>query len=229
MSGLFITGTDTDCGKTFVSCAMLRQLRRQGVDAVGMKPVASGALSTPAGLRNADAEALIEAAGSVVPYGMINPYVFEPAIAPHLAAAQAGVTIDGRVILDAYGQLKARHAMVLVEGVGGWRVPLAEGLDVAGLSLAMQLPVVLVVGMRLGCINHALLTAESILACGAQLAGWVANQVDPDMACFDENLHTLRQKLPSSCLGVQRYQKEVVAVDDEISAPLFDLCSHHGN
>ncbi len=206
MKGLFVTGTDTGCGKTEVSCALLRQLRDSGVDAIGMKPVASGARQTAAGWRNEDAEALITAAGVGVDYPLVNPYVFEPAIAPHLAAQSAGVTIDPAVIQQAFRDLGRGHELVVVEGVGGWRVPLAQGLDVAGLCMSLRLPVVLVVGMRLGCINHALLTAEAIASNGAELIGWVANQVDPAMACFDENLETLRERLQAPCLGVLPYR-----------------------
>lgn len=201
MRGLFVTGTDTDCGKTVASCALLRQLRRQGIDAVGMKPVASGARDTSRGLRNADAEALLQASGGGVPYELVNPYVFEPAIAPHLAAEQAGTVIEAAVIRQAFEQLADSHQLVVVEGVGGWRVPLGPAFDVADLCEMLGLQVVLVVGLRLGCINHALLTAEAIVHSGVGLSGWVANRVDPAMACVTENLQSLRARLAVPCLG----------------------------
>lgn len=226
MRGLFVTGTDTDCGKTVVSCALVRQLRRQGVGAVGMKPVASGARVTPQGLRNADAEALRHASGGDVPYALLNPYVFEPAIAPHLAAAQVGVAIESPVILHSFEQLASRHEMVVVEGVGGWRVPLGEQLDVAALCQALDLPVLLVVGMRLGCINHALLTAESIAQSSSRLAGWVANQLDPEMDCFAENLQSLQTRLPAPCLGVFPHRAADEDVESVESTLNLDLLAY---
>lgn len=177
--GWFITGTDTGVGKTAVAEALLRALGRAGRRALGMKPVASGSRRTPAGLRNDDAERL-QAAGSVAAeYADINPYAFEPAIAPHLAAAQAGVDMQLDVIQQRFGRLAAMADYIVMEGAGGWRVPIDRRYYMSDVARALGLPVVLVVGMRLGCINHALLTAEAIRVDGVRLAGWVANRIDP--------------------------------------------------
>ena len=202
MRGWFITGTDTDCGKTLVAAALVHKLRAAGEDVAVMKPVASGCESTPDGLRNADARALIAASGSAWPYAQVNPYAFAPAIAPHIAAAQAGVAIEAQPILDAAVALAVGQDALVVEGAGGWRVPLGDELDMAALAVALQLPVILVVGMRLGCLNHALLTAEAIARDGCRLAGWVANTIDPDQAAFEANLQTLSARIGAPCLGV---------------------------
>jgi dethiobiotin synthetase len=167
-----------------------------------MKPVASGCAVTADGLRNADALTLIQAARAQQPYEQVNPYAFEPAIAPHIAAAQAGVVIDAGRIERLARSLSAEAERLLVEGAGGWRVPLGGGLDMAGLAQRLGLPVILVVGMRLGCINHALLSAEAIERDGCLLAGGVANRVDPDMAEWEANLQTLQGAIAAPCLGV---------------------------
>ncbi len=202
MKGLFVTGTDTDCGKTRVALALIGALRARGLRVAPFKPVAAGARRTPEGPRNADAEALIRAAGGDWPYAEVNPYCFEPAVAPHLAAAEAGVEIALPGILDAAHALSQRADLLLVEGAGGWRVPLGPELDMQGLALALDLPVVLVVGLRLGCINHALLSAQAVRASGASLAGWIGSVLAPDMPRLQDNLRTLRQLLPAPCLGV---------------------------
>jgi dethiobiotin synthetase len=180
-----------------------------------MKPVASGSEPRGCGLRNQDALRL-QAQGSLAqPYQRINPYAFEPPVAPHLAANRAGRPIELARIQASYHELAAAAERVIVEGVGGWRVPLGAGLDVAGLARALGLPVVLVVGLRLGSLNHALLSAEAILAAGCALAGWVANRVDPEMLLPEENLATLAAHLPAPCLGqvpwMPRPQPEAVA------------------
>ena len=199
--GLFVTGTDTGCGKTEVSLGLMQYLQDQGLRVLGMKPVASGSEASVNGLRNQDALRL-QAQGSLdQPYERINPYAFEPPIAPHLAATRAGRPIELARIQAGYRGLAAAAERVIVEGVGGWRVPLGPGLDVAGLARALELPVVLVVGLRLGSLNHALLSAEAILAAHCTLAGWVANRVDPEMLLPEENLATLVARLPAPCLG----------------------------
>jgi dethiobiotin synthetase len=200
--GWFITGTDTDCGKTLVASALVHKLRAAGQRVAVMKPVASGCELTAEGLRNADAQALIAASGRAWSYAQVNPYAFAPAIAPHIAAARAGVAIELQPILDAAAALAAGQDALLVEGAGGWRVPLSEELDMAALAAALQLPVILVVGMRLGCLNHAMLSAEAIARDGCQLAGWVANSIDPALAEFAANLQTLNARIPAPCLGV---------------------------
>lgn len=202
MKGVFVTGTDTEVGKTVTAAALTRALADRGLRVAVMKPVASGARQCAQGLRNDDAEILIRAAGRAANYDLVNPYCFVPAVAPHIAAAEAGVTIDAGVILDAAGRVAAQADWLIVEGVGGWRVPLAPGLDVAGLATCLGLPVVLVVGLRLGCLNHALLSAQAVSASGCRLAGWIASRVDPDMARAEENLATLESMLPAPCLGV---------------------------
>jgi dethiobiotin synthetase len=197
-----MTGTDTGVGKTLVSVALLRRLREAGITAAGMKPVASGSERTPAGLRNEDALALAAASGFPFPYDVVNPYAFEPAIAPHVAAAEAGVTIDPGRILAAYARITSIAEAVVVEGAGGWLVPLGGVTSLADLPRLLGLDVVLVVGLRLGCINHALLTAESIARRDVRLAGWVGNAIDPGFARAEASIATLRESLPAPCLGI---------------------------
>jgi len=202
VKGVFLTGTDTDCGKTEVSLGLMEALQRRGLRVLGMKPIASGCDRTAAGLRNEDALRL-QAQGSVeVDYDLVNPYCFEPPIAPHIAAGQAGMEIELAVIRDRAHRLAEKADFLVVEGVGGWKVPLGPALSVSDLPLGLGLPVVLVVGLKLGCINHSLLTAESVRATGNRLAGWIANQIEPDMRARDENLATLAALLGVPCLGV---------------------------
>jgi dethiobiotin synthetase len=213
--GLFVTGTDTGCGKTEISLGLMQYFQNRGLRVLGMKPVASGSEPSAHGLRNQDALRL-QAQGSLEqPYNRINPYAFELPVAPHLEATRAGRPIELAAIRAGYLGLAAAAERVIVEGVGGWRVPLGAGFDVAGLARALDLPVVLVVGLRLGCLNHALLSAEAILAAGCTLAGWVANRVDPEMLLPEENLATLAERLPVPCLGqvpwMPRPQPEAVA------------------
>lgn len=199
--GLFVTGTDTGCGKTELSLGLMAALQAQGHRVLGMKPVASGSEPTPEGLRNEDALRL-QAQGSIsVPYDWVNPYAFAPPIAPHLAAEAVGVAIEQAPIRLAYEQLTAAADWVVVEGVGGWRVPLGPSSSVADLPRWLGLPVVLVVGLRLGCLNHALLSVDAILASGVPLLGWVANQVDPEMARVAANVQSLAERIPAPLVG----------------------------
>jgi dethiobiotin synthetase len=200
--GFFITGTDTDVGKSWCSVGLMAKLQQQGHRVVGMKPVASGCTQTAVGLRNADALLLQQQASTALDYDMINPYHFLPAIAPHIAAAQAGQRIKLGKIVERFIQLKTEADYVLVEGVGGWQVPLNDDETVADLALALKLPVILVVGLRLGCINHALLTAESIHHSGCTLAGWIANTIDPQMAQQQQTIDALTQRLDAPRLGI---------------------------
>lgn len=193
--GFFVTGTDTGIGKTVCSAALARALARRGLRVAVMKPVASGALRTAQGLRSADALALIAEATVAAPYETVNPYCFEPPISPHLAAAEAGARIDLQRIGESYAALAAASDCVIVEGAGGWLAPIAAGLGMADIALALALPVILVVGMRLGCLNHALLSHEAICARAAKFAGWVANGVDPAMDRAAENHATLCARL----------------------------------
>jgi len=194
----FVTGTDTEIGKTLASCALLHAARGRGFDAVGMKPIAAGCDAAGA---NEDVQALLAASSCQLPREQINPYLLQRPIAPHLAAAEENRPIEIGVIQAAYRRVAAEHEVVVVEGVGGFRVPLDDRLDTADLAQLLGLPVILVVGMRLGCLNHALLTAESIAARGLRLAGWIANQIDPQMPCQRENLQTLAARLPAPLLG----------------------------
>ncbi|MEW5303646.1 MAG: hypothetical protein WDW36_006317 [Sanguina aurantia] len=170
-----------------------------------MKPVASGCLATPDGLRNDDALALLAAGSAPLPYERVNPIALSEPLAPHLAAAHEGVTISLPPLREAFDALLGEHERVVVEGVGGWLVPLGAGLFAADIALQWRLPVILVVGLRLGCINHALLTARAIQADGGRLLGWIGNRIDPDMLVADENIDTLRALLPVPCLGLLPY------------------------
>jgi dethiobiotin synthetase len=198
---LFVTGTDTGVGKTRVACALLHAWRARGVDVCGFKPVATGCASTPDGLRNDDVLALEDAARSGEPYAELNPYAFAPAIAPHLAARASGARISLPKLDRAHDELAARHAMIVAEGAGGWRVPLDEVWTLGEWVVEREWPVVLVVAMRLGCLNHALLSAE-VIGRRARLAGWVANRLPPAMEFCDENIAALEQRLAAPLLGV---------------------------
>ncbi|WP_133952041.1 dethiobiotin synthase [Rhodanobacter sp. TND4FH1] len=203
MKAVFIAGTDTGIGKTHAACTLIHALRAAGHDACGMKPVASGCLETPQGLRNDDALALLAAgADTALPYSLVNPVALRDPLSPHLAAAHDGVEISLAPLRAAFEQLAVRHATVVVEGVGGWLVPLAPDLFASDIARRWQLPVILVVGLRLGCLNHALLSARAIVADGCTLLGWIGNRVDPAMEAPEENLATLRDLLPAPCLGV---------------------------
>lgn len=199
---IFIAGTDTGVGKTHVSCTLLHALRAEGWRATGMKPVASGCLLTPAGLRNEDALALIDASDPRPDYVTCNPFAFTEAVSPHLAAATEHAEVTLAPIKAAFAQLTKRADVVLVEGVGGWLAPLSPTLVASALPQALGLPVILVVGLRLGCLNHAQLTARAIVADGCKLLGWIGNAIDPTMERRDDNLASLRRLLPAPCLGV---------------------------
>ncbi len=198
----FVAGTDTGIGKTFVTCALLHAARTQGYTALGMKPVAAGAGLIDSEWINEDT-AHLRAASSLDPGpALVTPYCLRSPIAPHIAAAEEGIVITPAPILTAFAELQNRADVVLVEGVGGFRVPLGDHYDTADLAHDLGLPIILVVGMRLGCLNHALLTAEAIAARGQRLAGWVANRIDPHMPHFDANLATLADRLDAPLLGI---------------------------
>lgn len=221
----FITGTDTDAGKTTVAAGLLHAARLSGLSTAAGKPVASGSVITPQGLRNADALALQTECSLELGYDDINPFTFEPAIAPHLAAREAGVSLTVNALLQPMRRLLERNAdFTLIEGAGGWRVPLADQSNLSDLAMGLGLPVILVVGVRLGCINHALLTAEAIAQDGLQLAGWVANIVDPKTSRLEENLATLSERLPAPCIGrVPRLKKvSAEAVAEHLHLELLD-------
>lgn len=204
--GWFITGTDTGVGKTRIACLLLEALARAGRRAVGMKPVASGCRETAAGLRSEDAERLLAVSDVAVDYAEVNPYAFVPAMAPHLAAHESGMEIRSEVILESFQRLRQKAPWLVVEGVGGWMVPLGEHLTMADVARAMRLPVILVVGLRLGCLNHALLTASAIRREGVPLAGWIANQIDPAMTHVDQNIAALNERIEAPLLARFPYQ-----------------------
>jgi dethiobiotin synthetase len=192
---LFVTGTDTEIGKTLVSAALLRGFACAGLRAAAMKPIAAGAFEVDGVWHNEDADQLDAASSVLLPPTLRTPYLLKAPAAPHIVAALENVTLDIGHIVDCHAQALKLADIVVVEGVGGFRVPLTDTHDTADLALALNLPVVLVVGMRLGCISHALLTAEAIAARGLHLAGWVANRVDPDMSFADENIAAIRDRL----------------------------------
>jgi dethiobiotin synthetase len=196
--GLFVTGTDTGVGKTLVACALLHALAGRGLRVVGMKPVAAG---READGTFHDVEALIAASSVAAPREWVNPYAFDPPIAPHVAAGRAGLRIELAPILSAWRGLSRLADAVVVEGVGGFRVPLNESEDAGDLAAGLGLPVILVVGLRLGCLNHALLTAQAVRAAGLTLAGWVANELTPGMEALEENIAALDARLGCPRLG----------------------------
>lgn len=202
--GFFVTGTDTGVGKTLIACALLRAFAAAGRSAVGMKPVAAG---SEAG-RWADVEALAAASSVRAPMTLLSPYAFEPAIAPHIAAELAGARIEIETIARAYDELSRLAEVVVVEGVGGFLVPLDARNTAADLAQRLALPVVLVVGMRLGCLNHALLTRAQIEARGLRCAGWVGNCIVPDMPYLEANIRALEVRLECPLLGVVPFRPD---------------------
>ncbi|KPA87431.1 dethiobiotin synthase [Pseudomonas asplenii] len=221
----FIAGTDTDVGKTTIAAGLLHAARAAGLSTAAGKPVASGCEVTPQGLRNADALALLAECSLPLSYAQVNPVALEPAIAPHLAAREAGVVLTVQSLLEPMREILALQAdFTLIEGAGGWRVPLADQANLSDLACGLGLPVILVVGVRLGCISHALLTAEAIARDGLQLAGWVANIIDPKTSRLEDNLATLAERLPAPCLGrVPRLKAATAqAVAERLQLDLLD-------
>lgn len=208
----FLTGTDTGVGKTLIASALIRDAAARGLRALGMKPVAAGGTE--------DVEALIAAGNLAAPRELVNPCLLAEPLAPHLAAQREGRSIDLDHLARCCGKLRAASDFLIVEGAGGFRVPLGETQDGAELAVRLGLPVILVVGLRLGCLNHALLSAEAIRARDLPLAGWVANQIDPAMACVEENVDTLRARLAAPLLGFVPHQAEPEAAR---VAPLLQL------
>ncbi|KAF1067623.1 MAG: ATP-dependent dethiobiotin synthetase BioD 1 [Pseudomonas citronellolis] len=221
----FISGTDTEIGKTTIACGLLHAARTAGLSTAASKPVASGCEITPNGLRNADALALLGQCSTPLSYDQVNPLAFEPAIAPHLAAREVGVTLTVDALVGPVHAILERGAdFTVVEGAGGWRVPLEGRESLSDLALRLGLPVILVVGVRLGCINHAVLTAEAIRRDGLQLAGWVANVVDAHTQHLDENLATLTERLGAPCIG---HVPHLVDSSPEAVASYLDLRQLH--
>ena len=203
----FITGTDTGVGKTHVACKLIQQYVAQGYKVIGMKPVAAGSDFINGEWVNDDVLKLEAASNVKAPRELVNPYSFKEAVAPHIAAEIAGVEIKIEVIQQAFEQLKKMTDIVIVEGAGGFLVPLNNQLSMADLPAVLDVPVILVVGMKLGCINHSLLTVEAIKARGLTLHGWVANQIEPDMAFYNKNMSTIAQKLHLNSMFLSNYQR----------------------
>lgn len=202
----FIAGTDTDVGKTLVAAGLLAAANKAGLSTVAMKPVAAGCQQTDVGLRNDDALLLMANMSVQLPYQQVNPVAFESAIAPHIAAMKDGKRLQvSQLVGFCRGVLMQSADLAVIEGAGGWRVPLNSRETLAGLAQQLDLPVILVVGVKLGCINHALLTVEAIASDGVKLAGWVANQLDAEMSCYAENIATLKSLIPAPCLGEVPY------------------------
>lgn len=202
----FIVGTDTGVGKTFIASRIVQQFANQGYKTVGMKPIASGCEKNAQGeWVNEDVTALTNASNVQAPLNIINPYRFQPAIAPHIAASQAGVNIEIAKISQCFSTLQQQADIVIVEGAGGFLVPINPQETLADLAVALKLPIILVVGMRLGCINHALLTVEAIKQRGLTLAGWVANQIDPQMPEFNENVASVKERVDANLLSVVQF------------------------
>ncbi|MBR7780578.1 dethiobiotin synthase [Undibacterium sp. LFS511W] len=197
----FITGTDTEIGKTFVTSALLQAFSQQGISSLGLKPIASGAELRDGIWHNEDVDSLMQASSVKRSQSEVCPYLMQTPAAPHIVAARENVRLDPQVIVQAYQQATMHADAVMVEGVGGFHVPLLDDLSTADLAQQLNLPVILVVGMRLGCINHALLTAEAIAARGLRLAGWVANTVDTAMLFQAENIEALQKRIHVPMLG----------------------------
>ncbi|MGB8339126.1 MAG: dethiobiotin synthase [Burkholderiales bacterium] len=201
----FITGTDTGVGKTLVTCTLMRLARQRGDKVGAMKPIAAGASQTRNGWMNEDVALLRQNLSFKIANADLNPYLFRAPIAPHIAAADENATIDANKIVVSLKNIRARADWVFVEGAGGFKVPLSDNFDMSDLAAALNLPVILVVGMRLGCLNHALLTQDAIRARGLTMAAWVANTLDPAMPVFDENVAALQQRLRAPLLGIVPY------------------------
>ena len=221
----FVTGTDTEIGKTLVSSAILNKLVAAGVRACGMKPVAAGAELRDGELHNEDADLLVGASNVHLPRHITTPYMLREACAPHIAAAREGITIEAVPIIAAFAEVAAASDAVVVEGVGGFRVPFSDDFDSAQMAEQLNLPVILVVGLRLGCLSHALLTIEAIVRRDLVLAGWVVNEVDPEMRFADENIAALAARIPAPMLGRIPYLEQATA---EEAAKFIDLAGLPG-
>ena len=222
--GFFVTGTDTGVGKTVVCAALTRALVARGLKVAVMKPIASGSDPTPQGLRNSDAVALMAAANVPAPYEVVNPYCFLPPISPHIAASEAGVAIELTLLRSRFDSLAAASDCVVVEGAGGWLAPISDTATMADLAAALALPVLLVTGLRLGCLNHSLLTHESLRTRGLPFAGWIANAIDPHFDRSRENLATLTARLGEPPLACVPFLAQIDATPD-LSAAADKLCA----
>ena len=210
----FVTGTDTDVGKTRIACGILEYARQRGLSSAAVKPMAAGCEQTADGFKNEDALELIDAMTQSLPYSEVNPIALEPAIAPHIAAEQVEVEVSATQLTEHCRKiLNLESGITLVEGAGGWRVPINRIETFADVAKMLNLPVILVVSMRLGCINHAMLSLEAIRADGLSVAGWVANRVDAEMSCYQENLDTLKRQIDEPCLGIVPHLKNPSAIE----------------
>ncbi len=216
----FVTGTDTGVGKTLVTCALIHGLSRKGMTVAGMKPVAAGVTLQNREWHNEDTDAIISASSIMLPPALVTPYLLKTAISPNIAATLENTVIQWPRISDSYDQIRELASSVIVEGIGGFKVPLSDSHTVADLAVQFGLPVVLVVGLRLGCLNHALLSAEAILSRGLSLAGWVANHIDPMMLYDAENIASLEQHIPAPRLATIPYIKNASIVE---AAKYFDF------
>ncbi|MEN8213341.1 MAG: dethiobiotin synthase [Pseudomonadota bacterium] len=226
MSGYFITGTDTGVGKTVVTLAVMEKLKQQGLTVAGFKPVASGCSRGVDGLRNSDAVQIMQAGSCELPYSLVNPYAFEPPIAPHLAAARSGEPIRIERIASIYRQLEQRAERVVMEGAGGWAVPLGDDAMLPDVACRLGLTVILVVGLRLGCINHALLTAAAIRMSGLEFGGWIANQQQPELDAMDDIVDAMQQRIDAPLVGVVPWREN--PKPGEIAAYLEGFPEHDG-
>lgn len=206
--GVFVTGTDTGIGKTHIALALMRALKEHGIEVGGMKPVATGCMFDESDSLNDDAQLLQFHASHPIDSVWVNPYGFAEAIAPHIAARNEGREISLAWIKQSYEQIQATSQFVVVEGIGGWEVPLNEHESLPDLVRMLDLPVLLVVGLRLGCLNHAILTSNAIRASGCTLIGWVGNQIDPNFQYIEENLETLQSRINTPMLGRLRYERQ---------------------
>jgi dethiobiotin synthetase len=223
--GVFVTGTDTEVGKTWCSVGLVEAMVATGRRVGVMKPVAAGAVATPDGWRNEDALALQHAANTGHPYSWINPYCLREPMSPHLAAKIDDVRVDFDVLDNRYSQIAADSDWVLVEGAGGWLAPLTDTLSIADLAARLALPVVMVVGMRLGCLNHAQLTWQSIAARSLPQAGWIANVIDPEVGALEAQLETLTQRLGCPPLARVGWREDGAARRDALAAAVSGLCN----
>ncbi len=209
--GVFVTGTDTGIGKTRVCIGLLSALKNKGIQVCGMKPVATGCILENNELRNDDAVLLRAQASLPVDYALVNPYAFAFPVSPHIAAERAGREICLDLIVQRFDQLKTQFEFVVTEGIGGWEAPLSSRSRVSDLARSLDLPVLMVVGLRLGCLNHAFLTSSAIRASGCDLIGWAANRMDPEFPCVEENITALRSNIPAPLLGFLPFSAEMDA------------------
>lgn len=216
----FVTGTDTGVGKTLVTCALIHGLSQQGITAAGMKPVAAGVSLQNRESHNEDTHAIIRASRIPLSSALVTPYLLKMPVSPNIAASLENTVIEWARISDSYNRIRQEAGSVIIEGIGGFKVPLSDTLDVADLAVQFGLPVILVVGLRLGCLNHALLTVESILSRGLELAGWVANHIEPAMLYDAENIASLEQRIPAPRLATIPYIKNTSITE---AATCFDF------